>query len=693
MVARWAPALTTALLAAAVYANTTGNQPALDDGWVIFDNPSIRSLSSLPRIFREAYNAAGFETTGGLYRPVTTATYALNYAAGGAQVTGYHLVNLGLHVLCTLLVLALCAHLARSAGPEGGNREATRIAWLAAALYAVHPAHVEAVTMLAGRAELLAALFSLSCLYLVCTRARAPWRWPLGAACLALGVLSKESAGVTPLLFALVAWLVPQAAGLDPKRRLRSFLAVELSLLAAVCAYLALKLAGPGGLGIPPVAQYFQGAPGSVVALTMTRVLTEYLRILVWPHPLGLDFHYRLVVPLTSHLGGPAAWATLAWTSTLAAALLLRKRAPLAGLGVCWLFVALLPVSNLVPIGAHLAERFLYLPSAGFALAAAVGAVRLPALFGPALRARASGWRDAAVVFALAALALLTWQRNRDWRTPLALWQAEHALAPDDPVVNLSLASAYDALGDFQTGRAYAERAVRLAPSNWAAQVNLGLAAQGLHDDAAAERAFRTAHDLAPRVASPLFFLGELSLSQGRLEAAQQLLAEAEKASPEDAAAARQHGTALYLLGQPERAREQWAHALRLDPAEPLAHGYLALLALRSAGDDGASLAATPDAVSLSGLTFQWGEWLARAGRWPEALAHHRLALRLFPGHSRALVEMARSQERLGDFGAARDSLRRALEISPGFEEARQTLARLSAPAEPPATREAGSAR
>ena len=104
-----------AIVAVFAHVNTLGNAPVLDDGWVIFENPFIKSMKNLPRIFTQPYNAAGAATNGGLFRPVTTLTYAINYALGGADVRGYHLVNLGLHVATCLLVLLLAKILAEAA--------------------------------------------------------------------------------------------------------------------------------------------------------------------------------------------------------------------------------------------------------------------------------------------------------------------------------------------------------------------------------------------------------------------------------------------------------------------------------------------------------------------------------------------------------------------------------------------------
>src|SRR6266550_9090904 len=116
------PRWVVALAAVAVYANTLGNQPVLDDGWVIFSNPLIKSLKNIPAIFHQPYNATLPLQRTGLYRPVTTLSYAINYALGGPNVVGYHLVNIALHALCCLLVFELARVLmgaARAATPSG----------------------------------------------------------------------------------------------------------------------------------------------------------------------------------------------------------------------------------------------------------------------------------------------------------------------------------------------------------------------------------------------------------------------------------------------------------------------------------------------------------------------------------------------------------------------------------------------
>ncbi|MCM2334477.1 MAG: hypothetical protein NDI82_11100, partial [Anaeromyxobacteraceae bacterium] len=160
------PRLVVALAAALPFLVTLGNPPILDDGWAALDNPLTYSLGNVGRIFRELYGFAGEPSVRGPYRPITTLTYALNYAVHGRWPPGYHAVNVALHVGASLLVLALARRLALAALPG----QAARVALLAGLLFAVHPAHVEAVATVFGRTEPLSTCFALGALLLALSR-------------------------------------------------------------------------------------------------------------------------------------------------------------------------------------------------------------------------------------------------------------------------------------------------------------------------------------------------------------------------------------------------------------------------------------------------------------------------------------------------------------------------------------------
>lgn len=578
-VERW-PRLAVALAAALPFAGTLRNPPVLDDGWAALENPLVWSLRNVGRTFGELYGYAGDPSVRGPYRPVTTLSYALDYAVHGRWTPGFHAVNVALHVVASLLLWALVRRVARAALP--GREE--RAALLAGLLFAVHPAHVEAVGTIFGRPEPLAAAFTFGALIAALRWRGAWWRLPGAVLLLALGVLSKEVAIVAPVVFLLLAWAVPRAAGLDvppgvgdPARRraLGSAAAVAAALALSAVPYFAMR--GPS-LAVAPVARWFPvSTPGLHVALTMSRVLGEYLRILVFPSFLGGDFAYAARLPT---LAAPTAgfWgATVAWTAALAAGAWLwtTRRAPLEGAGILWTFVALTPVLQIVPVGVLLAERLLYLPSAGFCLAVGVAVARLLPATSPWRARLPAGVAVAAIATVLALLATRTVTRTLDWRTDVAFWESELAKAPTEVVVNNNLAIAYTARGEYAKAAERCEVALRTAPHYWRAWTNLGIARRWLRDGAGARAAFQRAMDLAPRETAPLLHLALLLDGEGDRAGAAALLARARRMQPEDARLARNHGFVLLRAGRADEARAALSDAVRLDPKDAESRGLL----------------------------------------------------------------------------------------------------------------------
>jgi len=596
------PRLLVALAAALPFLGTLDNEPVLDDGWAALDNPLVWKLGNVGRIFQELYGYAGDPTVRGPYRPLTTLSYALNWAVHGRWTPGFHAVNVALHVAASLMVLAVARRLFRAAAGAGQAQRSERPALLAALLFALHPCHVEAVATIFGRTEPLSATLALGALWLALGWREARWRLPAAVVTLSAGVLSKEIALVTPAVFLVVAWALPGAAGFDeaappgllaPARR-RALLqagGVAVALSLSVIPYLA----GKGtSLAATPIARWFGNEPGSAVALTMSRVMGEYWRILAFPTFLGGDFAYAARLP-TLHAPTPGFWvATLAWLAILGLAtwLLLRRRAPIVAIGLLWTFLGLLPVMQIIPVGVLLAERLLYFPSVGFCLAAAGLFERLTAEASAgapvARRGRRAGraaaaasaatarpwWRPppaaahAALGLVLALLAVRTVARTRDWRTGVTVWESELEKAPREVVVNNNLAVAYTRRGDPARARERLRVALEVNPSYWRAWINLGIAEQRLGDFAAARRAFERAVQLAPTFHDPYSWLALLAKEEGKPDEAAALYATARTRSPEQGWLARAHGELLLSLKRPAEARAALRQALQLDPRD-----------------------------------------------------------------------------------------------------------------------------
>ncbi|HXZ85478.1 MAG TPA: hypothetical protein VEI82_08310, partial [Myxococcota bacterium] len=331
-----------------------------DDVPIIRDRVELRDPANLPVLFARTYWPP--ETPGGLYRPLTMASYALDRAlwgadpSGGPWRVGVHATNLILNALACLLVFALLR----------ARTESALAAWSGAALFAVHPVHVEAVSHMVGRADLLMAVLFLTACALHPRGARAR----VAAAALFLGAcLAKEMAVVLPGLLFADAWLKRsgESASAFARRQLRELAPCALAL----ALFLALRGMALGAASTPPVRfvwysqpQYlaFQQPVAGEVALTMTHALGEILRLLVAPLSLSADYS-GFPHATTATLAVVASAAAIA-AAVLAAAFAARRGQRDPAFWLLWLGLTWLPVSNLLfASGIVLAERTLYLPS------------------------------------------------------------------------------------------------------------------------------------------------------------------------------------------------------------------------------------------------------------------------------------------------------------------------------------------
>jgi protein O-mannosyl-transferase len=398
-------------LVLAAYASSFGLGFAGDPMELVLKDPRIRAATAenLGLILRNDYWYLNYSS--GLYRPVTTASFLLNYAilGNGESAAGYHLLNFLLHAANVWLVFLLARRLF----------ERTEPALLAAALWAVHPIGTECVTNIGGRADLLAAMAVLGGLLLYLRGL------PVALFAVAVvGVFSKENAAV--LLGLMALWDL--AFGARP-RRLASYAAVAGSLVA-MWAVRQLVFRSLPWAQAPFVDNPLVGADFWTARLTAIKVIAMDLGLLIWPANLASDRSYNQI-PVVGWADG-TAWIGLAvLLGILTFVLWNRRKDRLLFWAAGFFGIALLPVSNLLmPVGSIMAERFLYLPAVGFAVAIAALAGRIP-------RQRVR----IAVVGALVVLfALRTNARNSAWEDNLALASTDVQTAPQSFKLHTMLA-------------------------------------------------------------------------------------------------------------------------------------------------------------------------------------------------------------------------------------------------------------
>ncbi len=389
--------LAAAALAAVVALPSLFNRFVYDDVPVIVQNNLVHSLSAAPAIWRSSYWPVGM-----LYRPFTIQLFNLEWVLGGERSRVFHGVSIVLSALTAYLVWRL----ARRLLPPSG-------AAVAAALFAVHPVHVEAVANIVGQSELLAAVFTLLAVerYL----AWREWgRFGLGhrlalAGLTLLAIFSKETGYVVPLLLGIAELCRFHA----PRR---AVLPVFFLQAGAVVAALLIRLSVLGSVAGEAPSPSIAGLGFATRAAGTLTIVPEWARLLFWPAHLQGEYG----PPSVSLIGAPLGHYLLG-APILAGALVLLAwgwyREKTLALGLLWMAAAILPVSNLLaPTGVLLAERTLFLPSVGAVLLVAIVAVRVASHLGE----RPGSLRVAATAMGIALIVLAGEQsaeRATVWRT------------------------------------------------------------------------------------------------------------------------------------------------------------------------------------------------------------------------------------------------------------------------------------
>ncbi len=437
------------LLAVGLYLNALPGRFVLDDHSVILENPAVAGGGGLLDVLAAEY---GRQTD--LWRPVTLLAHYLLYGLFGPDPFWHHLASALLHGAVVFLLGLLVKRL------TGDGRLGTRTALL----FAAHPIHTEAVAYVSGLAELLAALGFLAA-YLVYLSATTPeeggvsrrGRFIIAALLLFLAVASKENAAA---LFGVVLAgdLLFRRGGISGGRLART----AALFVAPVAFYLFLKYLLLGRLLAPGTT--ILNNPAAHAALwerwaTASEAAFRYLALLLWPARLSCDYGFD-AVPVVRGVAGAAAFILAALASAAAALFLARRHRP-ALFALLWFLVTYFPVSNIpFPIGVIMAERLLYLPSAGFCLLAAVCLGRLDDT------RFSAGGRTSIIILTLV---LLLWGgrtvlRNLDWRGPLPLFASAVKAEPRSVKARANLAVALSAAGRLDEALRQLDEALRIAP-------------------------------------------------------------------------------------------------------------------------------------------------------------------------------------------------------------------------------------
>lgn len=581
------------LIGFAIYAPALKGDFVWDDHYLVGENPFFRSPVFAAEVFRHHLFFESFST---YYRPVQNLSYMADYWLWGGTPTGFHITNVALHASAAWLLFLLLRRMLPGLMPRARMRDATAL--LVSLAWLVHPIHNAAVAYISGRADSLAALLALGAwlLWLRSCEMRKPFAkvgTAVASAIVLLAALcSKEISLVWLALFAAHTIFFARAI---PRMQKFSALAGAVVVLAAYAFLHSLPEARPA-------AENGGHEPLASRVVLMFRAVGDYTGLMLAPGRLMMERN----LGAASHASRGGWWQeiggeylSILGLAALAGAVWLCMQPgegrSLRRFGALWFAIAFVPISNLIPLNAEVAEHWIYLASIGFLLLLAGAVELLPPI---ALRNLAP-----IAGCAIALLAVRTSFRAADWADAETFARKTIANGGGTPRMRAYLAQELGSQGRFAEQETVYRRALALYPEFTTARINLGLCLQkqGRADEARVllnlGRATAVVRNV-PRTWNAALNLAGQHHTEGRSEEALALIREWRPHFPATWELCAYEATILREMGQPrgatavaaEYARAHWWHL-------PSQLGTAALQ--REAGDHEAALATARHAQRL----------------------------------------------------------------------------------------------
>jgi tetratricopeptide (TPR) repeat protein len=599
----------------------------LDDHVYVYDNPLITRGLTLDGVIN-----AFVHTHARNWHPLTTLSHMLDCHLFGLKAGGHHFTNVLLHSVSVVLLFFLL-------------KQMTSAFWqsaFVAALFAIHPLHVESVAWVSERKDVLSAVFFMLTLwaYVRYVQARSIGRYLTVALLLALGLMSKPMLVTVPFVLLLLDyWPLDRfsrertrfADGDRCPHRAHSvaLLLVEkiplfaLSALSCIATSLV-QLYSEGAIDQLPFAWRLNNAAVSYVA---------YIWQMFWPARLAVFYpHPNDQLPL---------WQVLLAIGFLISVSLLairwRKERPYIFTGWFWYVGMLVPVIGLVQAGEQArADRYTYLPQIGLYMLIAWGIADMMALMksnlatrpvavglGPIKRGsrgvqtdgtQGRAYKPFCAAIAAVIIITLAWrafEQTSYWKNSETLWNHALAVTMDNAMAHNNLGYLFLQRGELDSAISHFETALMIRSRNAAAHYNLGealvennlanaLAREGLLDEAISH--YEKAVKLRPDYGDPYFNLGSVLFQHGRTDEAIAQWQKALATQPNDAGFHTVLGNGFLKKGLQKDAIAEYEHAARISQRDPMARNNLAWL-LATSSD--ASIRDGPKAMELAKQAVQ----------------------------------------------------------------------------------------
>jgi tetratricopeptide (TPR) repeat protein len=641
----------------------------VDDPKYVSENPNVAQGLTLPAIVW-AFTARH----GGYWIPLTWLSYMADVQISGMNAGALHVTNLLLHIANSLLLFWLLWNMTGALGRSA----------FVAALFAVHPLHVESVAWITERKDVLSTLFWLLAIWAYVAYVRRPGlgRYLMVLVWFALGLMAKPMLVTLPFAFLLLdVWPLRRVdfgagtagrskSSIKDRKTVWVHLAREkLPMIALAAAFSAVTFTAQGeaipGLDLYPFALRVENALVSYVA---------YLGKMIWPAHLVVLYPLPKSIPVWSTAGAVLALAIISTVAVLAA-----RRHPYLAVGWFWYLGTLVPVIGLVQAGLQsMADRFTYVPLVGIFIMVAWGAWDL---FERVPYRRIA--LPAAAGIAVLTCTVIARGQVQYWKDNVVLWthETEFTLNMDTYQAHISLGTVLRDQGRFDEAFGHFSEAIRLKPDSAEAHHEMGLlmARQGKFDEAIAS--LFEAVRLKPDFPEAQRDLGLMLTQQRRAGEAVDHLSIAVRLKPASAEWNYELGMALEDQGNFDEAFASFTEAVRLKPDMAEAQNSLgSILAHQGKVDE--AIAHMTEAVRLkpdmAEAQNNLGSLLASQKRFSEALPHFAAAVRLKPDYELAHVNLGLALVRGGRTDEAIHEFKEALRLNPANEMARRAMGEMS---------------
>ncbi len=584
-----------------------------DDELYVTLNPHVQSGLTADSL-KWAFNI-GYE---GNWTPLTWISHMLVRQVFGPGPAGPHAVNLFLHVANVILLLLVLNRMTKSLWKSA----------FVAALFAVHPIHVESVAWVVERKDVLSGIFWLLTMWAYVRYSEIPSlkRYAVIIVCFALGLMSKPTLVTLPLVLLLLDyWPLGRWADASSRERLRLvWQKVPLCIMTAVACILTYTAGESGGILAMNRLPLFFRIDNAVVSYV------SYVGKMLWPAKLAVLYPYRHSLPM-GHVASAIAILVVVTLLVIRSA---TKR-PYLPVGWFWYLIVFTPMIGVLQVGEQaIADRYAYIPFMGLYIIIVWG---LSDVF--SRRVASSPRLRIIPMIVILVLAGCTWRQAGYWHDSVTLWTHALAVTTNNAVAHYSLGNAYKDLGESAEAVPEYEQAVSINPRYAKAYNNLGVVYFDLGRNADAVNAYKQAIRIKRDYPDAYYNLGIAYHELGKSKEAVGAYVQATRFRPNDPDAHYNLGSAYFEIGKSAEAIGEYQNVIRIMPGNADAY-------------------------------FNLGNAYGKLGRYAEAVDAYRQAIQINPDYADAHYNLADAYARLGRYVDAAEEYRQVIRINPGDAEA-----------------------